>query len=1078
MAENAGDFIHLGARSEFSAGESFATVEDLCRAAARHGQSALALTDVGTLAGAPRFHRAALSAGLRPILGLELDLTRAGSAAPTAETTRIRVLAESQAGWRSLVRLCNLARLAPRQAAPHARLPPQVALSALCDESRGLVVLPGGERGELTAALLARDVQRIESHLRPLLEAFGPDRVRIELPDPVGSESGAVVALLARASAHYGIPAVAVPRICAAELADEMAWRFFQRDMILRGGRPRDARVAEQLPERIGDLIVPPEERCIPVDGACVRRRFASHPEAVQEALLLAERCGSMVIPEPDKRFPVHNFTRGVDAESFIWNTAFERARDRYGELPAAIKDRLNHEFRHLVDAGLANSLVSQARLHEEFDARGIVCGPGAGMFTGSLIASLLGITRLDPVAFGLRFTLPENVAARMPLLEFSVPANQEGAAVSAFSDLFGGQVCSPGRWQRWRFGGALEVVGGILGLSGEERSVLAGEKARADVREREARPAPVHPPDPDTRIAACEGAMWLARRLEGRPRSLVPVPGRHFLTVDPILATLPVREETSRDGAASLVCEWSEEELLSMKYAGAMARNVALLDLIGDATAAVRLSEGPAFDPSDVPADDERTFAFLRDGATAGIAPLEPPAVRRLLRLAAPVDIVSLVRACESDPTGTAPTDLPTVLLSFTAAALKAHRPVAFHAAALTQAGVDTRRLNALLHEVRVRRIPIQPLDINCSALEWSAEGRTIRPGLCIVRDLPASAVREIITRRREMAFDDLADLLSRTDPQALRDSHVGLLLRAGALDSFGLERGQLAALLERLLPLLRPKRAERVSGADPLEFFGRSGTWWLREQEGIDELENGPPPAGAGERDADTTSGIHLGPPVRDGHARLRERARIVSSLAARDDGSLVSLEGCVDATGPDRDDPDAMIAEFAGATLLLRGAMARRAASSGLAGKVCVATGIATGKRGAWQIDVQNFSTMEEVAERSGRIRAIHLDAANCAPEIQQALHGVLRAFPGTTLVRLASRPVRMPRPLARLEGRRVTWCPMLEIELNALVGPDRWRLDEPEPQGAGNLRELPGHPASIVRRVFDSLVGSRR
>ncbi len=1077
MAGSSGEFIHLGARSEFSSGESFATVEDLCRAVARHGQPALALTDVCTLAGAPRFHRAALTAGIRPILGLELDLTLPGAPAPTAETTRIRVLAETQAGWRSLVRLCNIARMGPRQAAPHARVPPQLSLSALCGEARGLVVLAGGERGELTAALMARDVPRIEAHLRPLLEAFGPDAVRIELPDPVG-DGAAAVALLARASSHYGIPAVAVPRICAAELADEMAWRFFQRDPMLRGGRPRDPRIAAQLPERIGDLIVPPDERCIPADTACVRRRFAEHPEAVAEACELAGRC-SVVIPEPDRRFPVHNFTRGVDAESFIWNTAFERARERYGELPAAIKDRLNHEFRHLVDAGLANALVSQARLHEEFDARGIVCGPGAGMFTGSLVASLLGITRLDPVAFGLRFTLPENVASRMPLLEFSVAANQELAALEAFSDLFGGQVCSPGRWQRWRFGGALEVVGATVGLSGEQRSALAGEKARADVRDRETRAAPAHPPDPDTRITSAEGAMWLARRLEGRPRSLVPVPGRHFLTVDPILASLPVREESTREGIPIRICEWSEEELLGLKYAGAAARNVALLDLIGDATAAVRLSEGPGFNPSEYPPDDERAFAFIRDGATAGIAPFEPPAVRRLLRMAAPVDVVSLVRACESDPSDAAPKDLPTILLAFTAAALKAHRPVAFHAAALTQAGVDTRRLHALLHEVHVRRIPVQPLDINCSALEWSAEGRAIRPGLCIVRDLPASAVREIITRRRELAFDDLADLLSRTDPQALRDSHVDVLLRAGALDSFGLERGQLAALLERLLPLLRPKRAERVSGADPLEFFGHSGAWWLREQEGFEELEPGGTAAGTVPRDSDCTSGILLGAPTRDaGEARLRERARICRSLSHRDDGALVSLEGFVDAVGPDSDDPDAILAEFAGVTLHLRGAMARRASSSGLSGKACVATGVATGRRNAWQIDVQDFSTLEEVAARSARVRAIHLDAANCAEEIQHALHGVLRAYPGSTMVRLASRPVRMPRPLARLEGRRVTWCPMLEIELNALVGSERWRLDEPEPQGAGSLRELPGHPASIVRRVFDSLVGGRR
>src|SRR5690606_25626396 len=99
-------FVHLGARSEHSAGESLARVEALCRAAARHRMESLAITDMMSLASAPAFAVAARQAGLRAIHGLDCRVLNPRTA--STEYDRVKLLAATEAGWRRLVQLVNL----------------------------------------------------------------------------------------------------------------------------------------------------------------------------------------------------------------------------------------------------------------------------------------------------------------------------------------------------------------------------------------------------------------------------------------------------------------------------------------------------------------------------------------------------------------------------------------------------------------------------------------------------------------------------------------------------------------------------------------------------------------------------------------------------------------------------------------------------------------------------------------------------------------------------------------------------------------------------------------------------------
>jgi error-prone DNA polymerase len=99
-------YIELHCASAFSFLRGASLPETLVERAAALGYTALALLDADGVYGAPRFHKAARQAGLKPIIGAEL----------TIDTWSLPVLVASQEGYRNLCRL--ITRMKMRAAPP------------------------------------------------------------------------------------------------------------------------------------------------------------------------------------------------------------------------------------------------------------------------------------------------------------------------------------------------------------------------------------------------------------------------------------------------------------------------------------------------------------------------------------------------------------------------------------------------------------------------------------------------------------------------------------------------------------------------------------------------------------------------------------------------------------------------------------------------------------------------------------------------------------------------------------------------------------------------------------------------
>ncbi len=145
--------------------------------------------------------------------------------------------------------------------------------------------------------------------------------------------------------------------------------------------------------------------------------------------------------------------------------------------------------------------------------------------------------------------------------------------------------------------------------------------------------------------------------------------------------------------------------------------------------------------------------------------------------------------------------------LLSYHTAYLKAHHTAAFMAANLSLAMDDTDKIKILVEDaIDVCHLTLLPPDINHSDYRFTPEGAApsvtgkrvtnIRYGLGAVKGSGQSAIEAIIAARTSGgAFTNLFDFCKRVDRKQINRRTIESLIRAGAMDCFGVDRAILLA-------------------------------------------------------------------------------------------------------------------------------------------------------------------------------------------------------------------------------------------------------------------------------------------
>src|SRR3569832_1688440 len=164
-------FVHLRVHTEYSLVNGVVRVKPLVNACAKAGMPAVAVTDQCNLFAMVKFYKAALAAGVKPLVGVDIWLH---NEADHNQPTRLVLLCQDRSGYLNLTRLISRSYIEGQE-----RGVPMLRKEWLQGASAGLIAL-SGKFGDVGQALLAGNRAAAEAALADWVALF-PDRFYFEL---------------------------------------------------------------------------------------------------------------------------------------------------------------------------------------------------------------------------------------------------------------------------------------------------------------------------------------------------------------------------------------------------------------------------------------------------------------------------------------------------------------------------------------------------------------------------------------------------------------------------------------------------------------------------------------------------------------------------------------------------------------------------------------------------------------------------------------------------------------------------------------------------------------------------------
>jgi DNA-directed DNA polymerase III PolC len=386
-------FVHLHCHSHYSFLRGIPSPGEIVVAAAKQQMPAVALTDTGGMYAAIPFYQAAQKAGVKPILGVSLDVDF--SRAPLV------LLAADAEGYSNLCRLMTLHHLgttSPGQSASLAENEADghpVTLDELAQHSSGLVALtpiaspPNAStcRGTACRARAANEGKEPNEDIAYLRQIF-PGRLYLSVRH-LSPGDGRFLREAERLGHEFNIPLVATNNV-----------HFLQPEEHLHHRAVNAIRTGSLL-----TTVQPPEITTAEAwfkPAAEMQRLFPDHPELLRNTLEIADRCnlqlelGKLLFPE----FPV---PEGESPFSYLWKLSFEGARRLYRPLRPEVLSRLTHELEVIEKLNLAPYFLLVWDIVEEARRRGIPA-VARGSAASSMVTYCLGISRVCPLRWSLYF--------------------------------------------------------------------------------------------------------------------------------------------------------------------------------------------------------------------------------------------------------------------------------------------------------------------------------------------------------------------------------------------------------------------------------------------------------------------------------------------------------------------------------------------------------------------------------------------------------------------------------------------------------------------------------------------------
>ena len=400
-----------------SVGDVFRTEDELAEDLYQKGFKACAITDHGSLSGLPYFQIALKKKGIKPIIGLEAYIEESEK-----KQSHLVLLVKNEAGYKNLLKLHTIAKEHVHKV--FNKVFQKIPLDEVCKHSEGLICSTACISG--TVAQRWRRGDNPEPIIQKLQAAFREDFYVELMPNRMEEQIrfNEYIINVARkykikpiitTDSHYNSPEDKHYH----DLVKANEWRKKITDKI---GFSDDT-FCNLTCNQIESLL----KTCHPKIYPIMEELFANTLEVANKcAFELPSNLGD-TLPgiEEEAR---EKILKRIDIEGYT-------KKNNYN--PLIVNERIKKEVDLLTSRKFFNYFDKVMYMVDYADSHNIPRGPGRGSVGGSLLAYLLGITRVDPLRFNTlweRFLTP----TRTPDVDLDFSAEKRGSIIGSLRLKYG----------------------------------------------------------------------------------------------------------------------------------------------------------------------------------------------------------------------------------------------------------------------------------------------------------------------------------------------------------------------------------------------------------------------------------------------------------------------------------------------------------------------------------------------------------------------------------------------------------------------------------------------------------------
>ncbi|MDA8661043.1 DNA polymerase III subunit alpha [Luminiphilus sp.] len=636
------EFVHLRLHTEFSLIDGLVRIPTLMGEVAAQGMPAVAVTDATNFYGLIKAYKAAQRAGLKLIVGVDLWVEDADD---RDRPKPLSLLAMNEQGYQNLTLLISKAW---REGQYHGS--PRIERDWLDTHAEGVLALSGGCQGEFGQLLINGHDAEARASLQRWMTTF-PDRFYIELhrTGRLGEEDYLHAAV--DLAAEMACPVVATNDV---RFIGTDEFEAHEARVCIGYGRTLDD---PRRPKLYSDqqYLRSPEE---------MTELFSDLPEALANTVEIATRC-SVTIPLGEPSLPDFPVPEGTTIEDFLSQLSHEGLSRRLEQLQVSNPETVS-EYRQRLDfeLGVINEMGFPGYFLVVMDfirwgkQQGIPVGPGRGSGAGSLVAYVLEITDLDPLAYDLlfeRFLNPQRVS--MPDFDVDFCMDRRDEVIEYVADTYGREAVS----QIITFGtmAAKAVVRDVArvqdkpyGLADKMSKLIPFEVGITLEKALEQEEALAQLLKDD---GSAQEIWDMAVQLEGVTRNVGKHAGGVVIAPSRLTDFSPLYCDEEGGGLVTQYDKNDVEEAGLVKFDFLGLRTLTIIDwAVAMINKAQAYDQGKTLDIADIPLDDSKVFTLLKSAETTAVFQLESRGMKDLIKRLQPdsfEDIIALVALFRPGP-------------------------------------------------------------------------------------------------------------------------------------------------------------------------------------------------------------------------------------------------------------------------------------------------------------------------------------------------------------------------------------------------------------------------------------------